>query len=104
MSVSWGANVDWGQTCNHICPQDNSEPVADATVLDGAVMEHQGHFKTMDTMFAPYIAAQLEINKCVDLVWDVYLSTSLKTSTRQKWGKGHQEKRWFLLRLCQRNS
>ena len=24
--------------CNHICPQNNSEPVADATVLDGAVM------------------------------------------------------------------
>jgi len=43
-------------------------------------------------VFAPHIAVQLEKSKCIDLVRDLYLPTSLKASTRQKKGKEHQEK------------
>ena len=41
-----------------------------------------------ETVFAPYISAQLDVSSRVDLVWDVYLSASLKASTREKRGKG----------------
>ncbi|KAJ8353480.1 hypothetical protein SKAU_G00210470 [Synaphobranchus kaupii] len=45
-----------------------------------------------ETVFAPYISAQLEKSTRVDLVWDVYLPASLKASTRQKRGKGTRKR------------
>jgi len=43
-------------------------------------------------VFAPYISALLEKSNRIDLVWDVYLLTSLKASTRQRRGKGARKR------------
>ena len=74
---------------------NDSVPEADATILDGVVvvqMLNPGTSITFqeygETVFAPYICAQLEKSSRIDLVWDVYLPASLKASTRQKRGKG----------------
>ena len=74
--------------------ENDSVPVMDATILDGAAvvqMLNPGTSRTLqeygERVFAPYICAQLEKSSRIDLVWDVYLPTSLKASTRQKRGK-----------------
>lgn len=41
-----------------------------------------------DTVFTPYISSQLRTADRVDIVWDVYLESSLKSTTREKRGKG----------------
>ena len=78
---------------------NNSAPVADATILDGAAvvqMLNPGTSRTFqeygERVFAPYIYAQLEKSSRIDLVWDVYLPDSLKASTREKRGKGTRKR------------
>ena len=39
-------------------------------------------------VFIPYIKKQLEASKRVDVVWDTYITCSIKESTREKRGKG----------------
>ena len=70
-------------------------PLVDATFLDGAVvvqMLNPGTAKTFldyaEQVFLPYISAQLENTARVDIVWDVYQTDNLKSTTRQKKGKG----------------
>ena len=43
-----------------------------------------------DNVFSSYVASQLEAAQRVDLVWDVYIADSLKSSTREKRGKGRR--------------
>jgi len=45
-----------------------------------------------DQVFIPHIIKQLENCKRVDVVWDKYIPTSLKESTREKRGKGVRRK------------
>ena len=78
---------------------NNSAPVADATILDGAAVVQMLNPRTSRTfqeygerVFAPYIYAQLEKSSRIDLVWDVYLPDSLKASTREKRGKGTRKR------------
>lgn len=80
-------------------PLNKSVPVADAVILDGAAVVQMLNPSTSrtfqeygETVFAPYISAQLEKSTRVDLVWDVYLPASLKASTRQKRGKGTRKR------------
>ena len=77
----------------------NNAPVADATILDSAAvvqMLNPGTSRTFqdygNTVFAPYISAQLEKCSRIDLVWDVYLPAGLKASTRQKRGKSMRKR------------
>ena len=72
-----------------------STPEVDATILDGAVvfhMLHPGTAKTFqeyaDFVFRPHLSSQIDKTSRVDVVWDVYLSDSLKRTTIQKRGKG----------------
>ena len=63
----------------------------DCKVFDGAVIVHclpTTDASTFDEyalkIFIPYIERQLTDAKRIDIVWDTYLSDSLKTSTRRK--------------------
>ena len=64
-------------------------------LLDGAAvvqMLNPGGAKTFqqysDMVFTPYLLSQLQNASRIDIVWDVYISDSLKAATRQKRGKG----------------
>ena len=74
---------------------DNQRPVTTAAVLDGAVliqMLRPGSAMTIrdyfTDVFAPYILSWFERNNLVDIVWDVYSKTSLKSGTREQRGSG----------------
>jgi len=41
-----------------------------------------------DQVFLSYVMKQLESSRRVDVVWDKYIPTSIKESTREKRGKG----------------
>jgi hypothetical protein len=80
-------------------PENNSTPVTDAIILDGAAivqMLNPGASRTFaeygERVFQQYISTQLEKCSRVDIVWDVYLPDSLKASTRQKRGKGTRKR------------
>lgn len=82
------------------CLEDFSEsvadrPVVDVMVLDGAaiicMLKPTGSmtFKQYaDSVFLPYLKTLLCDIVRLDVVWDVYTDDSLKTSTREKRGKG----------------
>jgi hypothetical protein len=68
--------------------------VVDAVFLDGAAvvqMLSTGTAKTFqdyaDSVFVPYVSSPLKKTRRVDVIWGVYLSDSLKGTTRQKRGK-----------------
>lgn len=74
---------------------DNHRPVTTAAVLDGAVLVQMlrpgnsvniGDYFT--DVFMPYILSWLQTNNRVDVVWDVYSKTSLKSGTREQRGSG----------------
>ena len=46
----------------------------------------------MDKVFIPYLEKQLQESRRLDIVWDTYISDSLKKSTRVKRGKGVHRK------------
>ena len=71
----------------------------DCIVLDGAVIVHFLPTKAVSTfneyadkVFIPYVNKQLQHSTRVDIVWDVYVTDSLKESTREKRGKGVRRK------------
>ena len=75
--------------------QSINAPVVDAKFLDGAAvvqMLNTGMAKTFqeyaDMVFLPYVSDQLATTNRVDIVWDTYITDSLKETTRQKRGKG----------------
>lgn len=45
-----------------------------------------------DQVFVPHIIKQLENSKRVDVVWDDYIPSSIKESTRGRRGKGNRRK------------
>ena len=74
---------------------DNNRPVTTVAVLDGAVLVQMLRPRSAVTIgqyfrevFAPYILSWFETNDCVDIVWDVYSKTSLKSRTREQRGTG----------------
>ena len=62
----------------------------DAILLDGSVIVNMLHPKACETfgdyaetVFKPYILRHLDDAKRIDIVWDRYISNSLKRSTRE---------------------
>ena len=75
--------------------QETNNPLVNAKIFDGAAivqMLHPGTAKTFqdyaDAVFSSYVSSQLESVERVDIVWDAYIADSLKSTTRQKRGKG----------------
>ena len=67
---------------------DNNRPVTTAAVLDGAVLIQMLRPRSARTIgdyfteeFVPYIFSWFEGNDRIDIVWDVYSKTSLKSGT-----------------------
>ncbi|KAL7395746.1 hypothetical protein ABVT39_022389 [Epinephelus coioides] len=82
---------------------DNHRPVTTPDVLDVAVlvqMLHPGSAVTIGQyftdVFAPYILFWFERNDRVDIVWDMYSKTSLKSGTREHRGAGARRNSWQL--------
>ena len=76
----------------HTVPES---PEVDMKVLDGAAVVNMlppKLCKTFDdyakTVFLPYILAQVQNVKRLDIVWDRYIDNSLKQSTRENRGEG----------------
>ena len=44
----------------------------------------------VSSVFIPYISKQYESATRVDVVWDTYITSNIKESTRDKSGKGKQ--------------
>ena len=70
-------------------------PEVDVLIIDGSMAVQMLQPKTSKTfleysrdVFIPYVTQQLQRVRRLDIVWDVYLKTSLKASMRQKRGKG----------------
>ena len=71
----------------------------DCNILDGAVIVHSlqptGAITFEDyanNIFIPHILYHLQLSKRVDIVWDSYISGSLKECTREKRGSGVRRK------------
>ena len=81
---------------------ENVRPVTTAAVLDGAVLIQMLRPRNAVTLgdyymkeLVPYILSWFEWNTRVDIVWDVYSSTSLKSGTREQRGSGARRKVTF---------
>ena len=79
--------------------KENSPDYFDAKFLDGAAIVHLlptasvATFKEYaECIFIPYLLKQLETCQRIDIVWDSYITSSLKESTREKRGKGIRRK------------
>ena len=75
--------------------QSSRTPIVDVKLLDGAAVVQMLNPKTarsfqeyLDTVFAPYVSSQLAMAQRVDIVWDRYIQDSLKSTTRERRGKG----------------
>ena len=66
-------------------------PEADVKFLDGAFVVQMLSPRTLNT-FLRYIFGQLQSVRRLDIVWDVYLTDSLKAGTRSKRGQGQLRK------------
>ena len=85
-----------------VLPEGNDKvvPVSfDFKVLDGAAIVHLLQTNSITTfddyatdVFIPYINRQLDTAERVDVVWDSYVTRSIKESTREKRGKGMRRK------------
>ena len=71
----------------------------DVKVLDGAAIVYllsPTNATTFDeyasNVFIPYIKKQLDTSERIDVVWDTYVTNSIKESTREKRGKGIRRK------------
>lgn len=75
--------------------ENQRRPVTTSAVLDGAVLINMlcpGNAYTIgqyfNDVFVPYILSWFESNDRVDVVWDVYSKTSLKSGIREQRGTG----------------
>ena len=79
--------------------QPEPPTIYDCKVMDGAVIVHclpivavSTFNEYADMVFIPYLEKQLQNATRLDVVWDTYISDSLKESTREKRGKGVRRK------------
>lgn len=79
--------------------KDNPPDSFDAKLLHGAAIVHLlstagvGNFdEYMDRVFIPYLIKHLETCQRIDIIWDTYIASSLKESTREKRRTGNQTK------------
>ncbi|KAG1683216.1 hypothetical protein GQR58_010142 [Nymphon striatum] len=103
-SLSDGEKLRFGKKSDllqNLTQNDQKDPpnIFDATALDGAAIVHllpTANSTTFDeyadNIFLPYIVNCLSRSSRVDVVWDIYISDSIKESTREKRGKGFRRK------------
>ena len=100
-SLSEGGNLRLGSKSDLLnCMEELSKakseaPVVTSVILDGAAivqMMKPGTTRTFDeyanVIFKPYISSQLQRARRLDLVWDSYVTDSLKSTARAKRGMG----------------
>ena len=99
-SLSLGGKLRLGTKADLLCCLESEVKVTDAPVvnakfLDGAAVVQMLYPETartfqdyFDMVFKLYVLSQLETVNRVDVVWDVYIPESLKSTTRNKQGKG----------------
>jgi hypothetical protein len=98
-NLRFGCKADLLVCLENMAPAQIECPVVDVIVLDGAAvvqMLNPGQCRTFvdyaDKIFLPHIETHLRKANRVDLVWDQYLTGSLKTATRAKRGSGVRRK------------
>ncbi|KAG1649787.1 hypothetical protein GQR58_028625 [Nymphon striatum] len=100
-SLSEGGNLRLGSKSDLLnCMEELSKaksdaPVVTSVILDGAAivqMMKPGTTRTFDeyanVIFKPYISSKLQRARRLDLVWDSYVTDSLKSTARAKRGMG----------------
>lgn len=94
-SLRTGTKSDLLTCLEGLAPTSTTKPTAEITIIDGATivnMLRPGLAKTFEdyanTVFIPYIKAQLQHVRRIDIIWDVYMPDSLKSDTHSKRGKG----------------
>lgn len=81
-------------------PQREAPTNSEVIVMDGAPLvnmikpsvEDKTFAEYASNTFAPYVSAQLQHVKCINIVWDEYVEASLKATTRHKRGQGVRQR------------
>ena len=85
----------------HLLTTQQEAPAnSEVIVMDGAALvnmikpsvEDKTFAEYASNTFAPYVSAQLQHVKCIDIVWDDYVEASLKATTRHKRGQGVRQR------------
>ena len=78
---------------SHSIDTEQNDIIVECIILDGAAIANMIKPKNVNTFqgyadqnFVPHIRSHLQKCKRIDLVWDVYIEHSLKSSARQKRG------------------
>ena len=93
--LRFGTKSDLVQCLEKFCTSCGEAPLVDAIILDGAAIINMlkpigvKSFQEYAThIFLPFIKAQLRNVTRIDIVWDVYLEDSLKSTVREVRGRG----------------
>ena len=93
--LRFGTKADLTDCLEKLCASKREAPVIDVIILDGAAVINMlkpvgaKTFQDYATLvFLPYIKAQLARVTRVDIIWDVYIPDSLKSTARENRGKG----------------
>ena len=97
-NLRFGTKADLTDCLEKLCTSKGEAPVIDVIILNGAaiinMLKPVGAKTFQDyaiLVFLPYIKAQLARVTRVDIIWDqwdVYIPDSLKSTAREKHGKG----------------
>ena len=103
-SLANGGNLHLGKKSDLLTvlvqdTHDDPPEFVDVKLLNGAAVVHllpvtaaKTFDEYADQIFVPYIVKHLESCKRLDIVWDSYISSSVKESTRERRGKGIRRK------------
>ena len=93
--LRFSTKADLTDCLEKLCTSKGEAPVIDVIILDGAaiinMLKPVGAKTFQDyamLVFLPYIKAQLARVTRVDIIWDVYIPDSLKSTARENRGKG----------------
>ena len=77
-----------------VCINDDTSPSASAAVLEGSVLVNmiKPGKEYAEKLFVPRVQREIELYERVDVVFDTYKMDSLKSTARQKRGKGIRRK------------
>ena len=91
--LRFGTKADLTDCLEKLCTSKGEAPVIDVIILNGAaVINMPVGAKTFQDyamlVFLPYIKAQLARVTRVDIIWDIYIPDSLKSTARENRGNG----------------